>query len=195
MNGQTSHAGLRSSGCEALNAFLARHLPRPGDPQGRPHSRPQVLNNGITARRCRGSTCRGGIYAHIAGIDLVRVGAERLLRAGRQPAHAVRRLLHAGKPRDDDAAVPRAVRAPQRWRRSSTTPSMLLRQHCAPWRRPACNDPTVVVLTPGRLQQRLFRARLPGPADGRRAGRGPGPVRRATTRSSCAPPRARSGST
>ena len=38
---------------------------------------------------------------------------ERVLRAGRQCAHAVRRLLHAGEPRDDDAAVPRAVPADQ----------------------------------------------------------------------------------
>ena len=38
---------------------------------------------------------------------------ERVLRARRQCAHAVRRLLHAGKPRDDDAALSRAVPADQ----------------------------------------------------------------------------------
>ena len=37
-----------------------------------------------------------------------------LLCAGRQCAHALRRLLHAGEPRDHDAAVPRPVRAPSR---------------------------------------------------------------------------------
>ncbi len=42
---------------------------------------------------------------------------------------------------------------------------------------PRPNDPTIVVLTPGRPQLRLLRAHLPGPADGRRAGRGPRPLR------------------
>ena len=37
-----------------------------------------------------------------------------VLCAGRQCAHALRRLLHAGEPRDHAAAVPRPVRAPPR---------------------------------------------------------------------------------
>ena len=37
------------------------------------------------------------------------------------------------------------------------------------------DDPTVVVLTPGRLQRRLLRARAARPHDGHRAGRGPRP--------------------
>ena len=37
----------------------------------------------------------------------------RVLRAGGQCAHAVRRLLHAGEPRDDDAALSGAVPADQ----------------------------------------------------------------------------------
>ena len=39
---------------------------------------------------------------------------ERFLRAGGQSPHALRRLLHAGEPRDDDAALPGAVRQPSR---------------------------------------------------------------------------------
>ncbi len=38
-------------------------------------------------------------------------------------------------------------------------------------------DPDRGAADPGRLQQRLLRAQLPRPADGRRAGRGPGPLR------------------
>ena len=38
-----------------------------------------------------------------------------------------------------------------------------------------CDDPTVVVLTPGHVQLGLLRAQLPRPADGGRAGRGPRP--------------------
>ncbi len=41
-------------------------------------------------------------------------GRERVLRARGQYAHAVRRLLHAGEPRDHDAHVPGAVRAEPR---------------------------------------------------------------------------------
>ena len=50
----------------------------------------------------------------------------RVLRAGGQCAHAVRRLLHAGEPRDDDAALPRAVPA-----RSGCGRSRTIRNCCA----------------------------------------------------------------
>ena len=39
---------------------------------------------------------------------------ERVLRAGGQSPHAVRRLLHAGEPGDDDASLPGAFRQPPR---------------------------------------------------------------------------------
>ena len=58
-----------------------------------------------------------------------------------------------------------------------------------------CDDPTVVVLTPGRLQLGLLRAQLPGPADGRRAGRGPRPGARPRPDLPADDPRACSGST
>ena len=54
--------------------------------------------------------------------------------------------------------------------------------------------PNVVLLTPGHLQQRLFRACLPRRADGHRAGRGPD-CSSTTATSICARPRDRSAST
>ncbi len=55
----------------------------------------QVLNNAQYRPRCRAWTCPCGIYAHIAGVDVVRAGAGRVLRARGQPARALRRVLHA----------------------------------------------------------------------------------------------------
>jgi hypothetical protein len=73
----------------------------------------QVLNNAQFRPEMMGVDVPGGVYSHISGIDIVRAGhaptAAALLRAGGQPARAQRRELHAGKPQDDDAAVPRAV--------------------------------------------------------------------------------------
>ena len=62
-------------------------------------------------------------------------------------------------------------------------------RRCAP--RPAGRraSPTVVRAHAGPVQQRLLRARLPRPADGRRARRGPRPLRARTTSCTCAPPR------
>ena len=62
----------------------------------------------------------------------------------------------------------------------------------APPHRP---DPTIVLLTPGRLQLGLLRAHLPGPPDGHRAGRGPRPVRARQRRLHAHDRRARSAST
>ena len=59
-------------------------------------------------------------------------------------------------------------------RSTSTRPGCSPR--CGPPRRDGADDPCVVVLTPGVLQRGLLRARPAGPADGRRAGRGPRPV-------------------
>ena len=52
-----------------------------------------------------------GIWAHICGSDLVRDARRHHLRAGGQPARALRRLLHAGEPPGDQAGLPGAVRA------------------------------------------------------------------------------------
>ena len=69
----------------------------------------------ISGRRWPGVEVPHDIYVHIAGIDIVRVDEDDFLRPRGQCPHAVRRLLHAGEPRGDDAALPGAVRrAPRR---------------------------------------------------------------------------------
>ena len=54
------------------------------------------------------------IYVHIAGIDIVRVDADNFYVLEDNARTPVRRLLHAGEPRGDDAALPGAVRRPPR---------------------------------------------------------------------------------
>ena len=59
----------------ALNLFLARHLSRAGDPARRQIPAERVLGNAQYRREMQGMDVPGGIYAHIAGIDIVRAGA------------------------------------------------------------------------------------------------------------------------
>jgi hypothetical protein len=83
-----------------------RHL-RPREIlQGRHRPRRPGLRNPAFRPEMNGQPLPHDIYVHIAGIDIVRVDADDLLRARGQCAHAVRRLLHAGEPGGDDAAVP-----------------------------------------------------------------------------------------
>ena len=92
----------------------ARHLSRPRHPARRDHPRrPDLPEPGIppgderpgrAARRLRPHRR----HRHHPG------RCERLLRAGGQCAHALGRVLHAGKPRDHDAAVSGPVRPPPR---------------------------------------------------------------------------------
>ena len=118
------------------------------------------------------------IWVHIAGIDIVRVDDEYVLRAGGQRPHAVRRLLHAGESRSDDAAAARPVRAPPRRagrrlsRRAARLPA-LGRARIA-----TGGEATIVAADAGRLQFRLLRAFVPRRQARRRTGRGPRPVRR-----------------
>jgi uncharacterized circularly permuted ATP-grasp superfamily protein len=66
--------GLRQR-VRALNAVHRRHLPRPGHPARRdPCARTGVLQPAIPSGDA-GMEVPGGIYAHIAGIDVVRAGA------------------------------------------------------------------------------------------------------------------------
>ena len=135
----------------------------------------------LTQRRLPAGDARGGrARRRLRARRRHRPGAargRRVLRARGQPAHALGRLVHAREPQDDDAALPRAFRAPAASSRSTTTPTCCWRR-CA--RGAAARRATTrwwCVLTPGPVQQRLLRARLPRAADGRRAGRGRGPVR------------------
>ena len=73
-----------------------------------------VFQNPVFRPEMNGQKVPHDIYVHIAGIDIVRVDADDLLRARGQCAHALRRLLHAGEPRDHAAAVSGTVRAPPR---------------------------------------------------------------------------------
>ena len=104
----------------------------------------------------------------------------QLLRARGQPARAQRRELHAREPQDDDAALSRAVQPAPGGAGGALS-------------RPAARDPALGGAAggeradrrrahAGHVQQRLLRACLPGPADGHRAGRGPGPVRQGQLR-------------
>ena len=54
----------------------ARHLSRPGDPRRRASFRPSACSANAQYRaEMQGMDVPGGIYAHIAGVDLVRAGA------------------------------------------------------------------------------------------------------------------------
>jgi uncharacterized circularly permuted ATP-grasp superfamily protein len=72
----------------------------------------QILNN-VQFRKENGGRVRAAprLLAHRGRGHRARVQRERrgrVLRARRQPAGAQRRELHAGRPQDDDAAVPRS---------------------------------------------------------------------------------------
>ncbi len=173
--------GLRAARHRA-QPLPARHLPRPGDPQGR-RDPGRAGAHATTRTRWRwwASTLPNHVYSHIAGIDIVRhddgkyyvlednlrmpSGVSYMLENrkmmmrlfpelfGRQNGRAGRAL---SRPAARDAARGRAAArcATRRW----------------------------CVLTPGHVQQRLLRARLPRAADGRRAGRGQRPVRQGRLR-------------
>ena len=98
-----------------------RHLPRPGDPQGRRDSRRAGADQrGLPGGDARPRPAEQGVLARRRH----RPGAQRrrqVLRAGRQPAHALGRVLHAREPQDDDAAASRSCSRASACIRSSTT--------------------------------------------------------------------------
>ena len=118
----------------------------------------------------RGVDLPSDVYSHIAGIDLVRHddGKFYVLEDNLRTPSGVSYMLENRKMM---MRLFPELFARQRVRRSSTIPALLLETLRAAAPRGA-RDPVVVVLTPGPAQQRLLRARLPRPADGRRAGRG-----------------------
>ena len=147
-------AGLRQR-VRALNAFIGDVYHGQEILQAGLLPPEQVFCNPQYRPEMQGLDVPGGIYAHIAGIDVVRAGAGRVLRAGGQPARAVGRVVHARGPQDDDAAVPGAVRAATAWRRSSTTRIACSRtsRSVAP---AGVADPVVVLLTPGAHNSAYF---------------------------------------
>ena len=83
-----------------------RSLPRAEGGQGRACSPPTILASSkqLSASSAPASARPSNVWAHICGI---RPGARRRrhhLRAGRQPAGAFRRVLHAGEPRRSPSA-------------------------------------------------------------------------------------------
>ena len=145
----------------------------------------QVLADGVVphsliatsvnfVRAAAGIRPPNGVRIHLAGIDLVR------------DSDGVMRVL------EDNLRVPSGISYVVENREALTRvfPGLFLEQQVQPVAtyvatmldslRAAAprgvSDPTVVLLTPGRAQLGLLRARVPGPQDGHRAGRGPGPV-------------------
>ena len=108
-------------------------------------------------------------------------GRRHLLRARGQCAHALRRLLHAGEPRDHDAAVPRTVRAPPHRAGGglSGRPAGHAQIGGAVARRAR---PDRGAAHARRLQLGLLRALVSRRQARRRTGRGPRPVRQGRDR-------------
>ena len=98
----------------------------------------QVLSNAQYRPEMMGVDVPGGVYSHIAGIDIVRAanpdgsGSYYVLEDNLRVPSGV--SLHAREPQDDDAAVPRAVQRSTASRRSRTTPTCCSRR-CARSRR------------------------------------------------------------
>jgi hypothetical protein len=145
----------------------------------------QVLNNAQFRPEMMGVDVPGGIYSHIAGIDIVR--------AGRMPTAAGSYYVL-----EDNLRVPSGVSYMLENRKMMMRLFPELFSHAprgagGALPRPAARDPAR--RGAGRrqrahgggadarhVQQRLLRARLPGAADGRGTGRGPGPVRQGRLR-------------
>ena len=98
---------------QALNAFLDDIYHRQEILRAGRVPQQLVADNEAFLPEMIGFRPPGGVYTHIIGVDIVRTGENEFYRARGQCAHAFRRLLHAGEPRDDDAAVPGAVPADQ----------------------------------------------------------------------------------
>ena len=102
--------------------------------------------------------------------------ARRPVRGARgQPAGAERRVVHAVEPQGDEADLPDAVPQVRRPADRALQPGAALDAALARARRLRRADDRAA--DAGRLQLGLLRARLPGAADGHRAGRGPRPRR------------------
>ena len=154
----------------------ARHLPPPGDrargpcPRGADRAQRRVRpahDRRRAARRCLHPHRRHRHRAHRRG---------RVLRPGGQRAHPLGRQLHAREPRDDAANVPRALLALARGA-GLGLPAASAAIAAGLRARDGCRAAHGGGADPRHPQLGLLRARLPGRADGRRAGRGAGPAR------------------
>ena len=110
----TTHRARPEAAGERAQRLPRRRLRPAGMHQGRRHpGRPRLPQPALPAGDDRLPRAARGLRPHRRHRH--RAGRRRhLLRAGGQCPHALRRLLHAGEPRGDDAALPRAVHAPPR---------------------------------------------------------------------------------
>ena len=157
----------------------------------------QVLKNAQYRPEMAGVDLPGGVYSHIAGIDIVRAPAPD----GSGKYYVL----------EDNLRVPSGVSYMLENRKMTMRlfpelfslhrvapvahyPDLLLEtlRDVAP---AATDDPDGRGADPGHVQQRLLRACLPGPADGRSSWSRGRTCSSTTALSTCAPPRVRSGST
>ena len=154
----------------------ARHLSRPRHPARQHHPRrPDLPEPGVPPGderpgRAARRLCPHRRHRHHPG----RRG--KLHRAGGQCADAVRRVLHAGKPRNHDAAVSGPVRPPPRRAGGEISGRIAVGAAVGgPAQRLGRADGRADDAR--RLQLRLLRAFVPGRQARHRAGRGPRPHR------------------
>ena len=161
---------------KALNMFLARRLRHAGMPEGRHRpGGPGLPQRLLPAGDGRPQRAARHLRPHRR--DRYRPRRPRhLLRAGGQCPHALRRLLHAGEPRSDDAALPGAVRrAPRRAGRQLSR--LAARDATLGRAAQRVARPGLRAADAGTVQFGLLRALLPGRQAGHRAGRGLGSLR------------------
>ena len=167
--------GPEAAGARAQHV-PARHLSRPRILRAGIIPDDLVFQNPVFRPEMNGQDVPHDVYVHIAGIDIVRIDAGRVLRAGGQCAHALRRLLHAGEPRNHDAAVSGPVRPPPRRAGGKLSGRIAVgaalggaAQRLGRADRGAADA--------RRLQFRLLRAFVPRRQARHRTGRGPRPLR------------------
>ncbi len=94
---------------QALNAFLDDIYHRQEILRAGRIPKRLIANNEAFLPEMIGVRPPAGVYTHIIGIDIVRTGENEFFVLEDNARTPVGRLLHAGKPRDDDAAVSGAV--------------------------------------------------------------------------------------
>ena len=171
------------------------HLRRARDPARRHRARRSgVPQSGLPPGDERPERAARHLRAHRRHRHRAR-RCRHLLRARGQCAHALRRLLHAGEPRDHDAAVPGTVRAPPH-RAGRELSGRIARDAANRWRRVARRARADRRAAHARrLQLGLLRALVPGRQARHRTGRRPRPVRQGRDRLHAHDARARSAST
>ena len=147
------HAGLQAARARAEHV-PARRLSRAGDPQGRPHPGGEGDRQHAVPPEMQGIDVPGGIYAHVAGVDLVRAGQGEyyVLEDNLRTPSGVSYMLENRKMMM--RLVPELF-ARQRIAPVEHYPDLLLEmlRSVAPH---GVHNPTVVLLTPGQFNSAYF---------------------------------------